>query len=543
MCILDKPGRREPVSGSMGAAVVAAKWLAVLALLFFLTMQTAPHVLAQAAPPVSPKRAPQPFEVGLLQGGRQVFSGNLTVESGQTVDEDVYVYSGNVEIEEEGRIAGNLVVFSGNIEIAEGGLVDGDVTAYSGDVVVDGRVGGKLSSMRGRVELGEAAHVEEDVSALNGAIEQSEGAIVGGNVVQGPDFPFSGGPQNNLSNSIRNGPPSFLERVLALIVRLLSALLITALVTGVASVLFSARPDLVRRTRNTLEEERAYSLVAGLVANLTLLFLSGMLAVTLCLLPAALVPMLALLALNILGWTVASQIVGERVVKALDQQVQPVLAIAVGAVLLTGIASLLWAFGGCFRLLGFLFVLGVASFGTGAVLVPWLNRRRYGGDSGPGAGGTDAGPQTPPPSSGTPTSPGYSAPGDYVTAQEVSGQDDTQADEQARDDRSASEIAARQGPFQTGDELAETDVAQPMDYVTAQEVVDMQEEAGEDDFREIKGIGPVFANRLKEAGVRTFAQLAAMTPAQVAEIIGWPEERVLRSEVIEQAQALSAGRQ
>lgn len=45
---------------------------------------------------------------------------------------------------------------------------------------------------------------------------------------------------------------------------------------------------------------------------------------------------------------------------------------------------------------------------------------------------------------------------------------------------------------------------------------------GGDDFLRIKGIGPTYARRLKDAGYATFALVAAATPEEVAAAIGWP---------------------
>ncbi len=44
-----------------------------------------------------------------------------------------------------------------------------------------------------------------------------------------------------------------------------------------------------------------------------------------------------------------------------------------------------------------------------------------------------------------------------------------------------------------------------------------------DKLENVTGIGPVFAKRLNEAGIYTFADLAALTPENVHEIIG-PED-------------------
>jgi predicted flap endonuclease-1-like 5' DNA nuclease len=91
-------------------------------------------------------------------------------------------------------------------------------------------------------------------------------------------------------------------------------------------------------------------------------------------------------------------------------------------------------------------------------------------------------------------------------------------------------------------EAHDLDVGQPLDYLTGEEVnaaarAGLSQAMGpvEDDFTRIKGIGPVFDRRLKEAGVRTFADLAATPAEQIAEIVGWPLERVTRSDIPGQA--------
>ena len=46
-----------------------------------------------------------------------------------------------------------------------------------------------------------------------------------------------------------------------------------------------------------------------------------------------------------------------------------------------------------------------------------------------------------------------------------------------------------------------------------------------DDLTEISGIGPVFAGRLRDAGISTFSDVAGASPARLAEITGAPEGR------------------
>ena len=62
-------------------------------------------------------------------------------------------------------------------------------------------------------------------------------------------------------------------------------------------------------------------------------------------------------------------------------------------------------------------------------------------------------------------------------------------------------------------------------------------DAEPDALEEIRGIGPVFAKRLNEAGILTFTQLAESEPIELREIVGstpwdtaeWIEEARLRS--------------
>ncbi len=134
------------------------------------------------------------------------------------------------------------------------------------------------------------------------------------------------------------------------------------------------------------------------------------------------------------------------------------------------------------------------------------------------------------------------APIDYVTAEEIN---ETQEQSSAQaptsrtrgEKKSASEATA--STTAPEDETVEHDVAAPIDYVTAQEVITTETVTEGDDFLRIKGIGPTYARRLKDAGFATFAQVAAASPEEVAAAIGWPVDRVRRAEVIDQAKMLA----
>jgi predicted flap endonuclease-1-like 5' DNA nuclease len=87
--------------------------------------------------------------------------------------------------------------------------------------------------------------------------------------------------------------------------------------------------------------------------------------------------------------------------------------------------------------------------------------------------------------------------------------------------------------FVTGEELGLTD----------EERHQLREGAGitaeSDNFLKIRGIGPTFNRRLLDAGITTYRQLAATSPEEIAAIVGWAPERVIRDQLREQAAELA----
>lgn len=66
------------------------------------------------------------------------------------------------------------------------------------------------------------------------------------------------------------------------------------------------------------------------------------------------------------------------------------------------------------------------------------------------------------------------------------------------------------------------------------------EEAPADPLQEIRGIGDVYARRLRAAGIRTFADLAALTPDEARTLAQAQSGLVDTADWIEQAKALAS---
>jgi cytoskeletal protein CcmA (bactofilin family) len=314
-----------------------------------------------------------------------MFNDNLIVAEGDVYEGDVSVAAGNVSVEDGGLIEGSLVVWSGNIVIMAGGEVEGDVSALSGNVTIAGVVGGSVAAMSGNVELLDTANVDGDVSVISGDILRAPEAEVDGNVIKGADFelpmPFS----NRMRGVARPDAPlapvmaagsSFWGWLGWLILRMVLAVIFTAIIVMLVCVLYNLRPDLIRPLASLVQERAAYTFVVGLMVNLVLLVLTGALFFTFCLAIIGLAPGLILVVLNLLGWTLASQMIGERLASHIQTSMQPIARVAIGAIVATGLVMLLWALGGCFRSAAYLLWLLISSFGVGAVVVHWLKLDR-----------------------------------------------------------------------------------------------------------------------------------------------------------------------
>ncbi len=439
----------------------------------------------------------------------QIFNDNLIVKDGQVYEQDVSVYDGNVTVQSGGSIQGNLYVYSGNVEVEEGGEVRGDIAAFSGDLTIAGKVNGGISAWSGDIELDDSAMVGGDVSVLSGEIEQDPGARIHGNVVRGPNFKIPmpelfqappTPPQPDAVQMMRPQPPSVWGGIFGFILRLIGAGVLTVLITLLAWLLYTARPDFVRKVRTTMEEQAALSFAVGAIVNLGLLFATFIFFVTVCLIPFGLATGLILLLLNIAGWAAMSLWVGERLSTYAKSSAQPVAYLILGVIVTSGAIGLLWALG-CWRTCIVLAALLASSPGVGALIVPWLNRGRL---AARGASNSSI--------PVVPTAPGTTTVENYPTTTPV---EPFSPAVQTEADASVTTVASEPPAMPTRVE-AETD------------------------FTRIRGISSAFDQRLKSVGIHSFAQLVAMTPEVVAAILGIPVQQVLSDDILGQARTLTA---
>ncbi|MBV7329108.1 polymer-forming cytoskeletal protein [Chloroflexi bacterium TSY] len=492
----------------------------------------------------------------------QYLNGDLVIDSGETLSGDIVVYNGDVKIETEGTIRGSLVVYSGDVEIERGATVSGDVTVFSGDIDVSGRIDGDLATASGDIDLEETARVAGDVSVLSGDIQRDEKAHVSGDIVSGPDWNLNIAPIPNIPQFFPDtdtevivdytvSERGFFASLFFFVLRVLGASLLTLLaVVGVGGAI-SYRPNYVSRLTKTARENLLLAFGAGLILNLVLLFVARLFVATFCLAFLGIVPIVGLVIINVLSWAGFSSVVGRRLLQSFNTSGETVTTAVIGAILWMTPIALFWAFGGFFRFIGLTALLVISSIGAGGVILPWVRRQIRDGSLRLPAS-VASGIQT---SSTTSTASADSTSSTSVETQTIESSsaetiDDVESSMNIEDDtiiEGTSNTAILRESASDAKEPAQ-DESEAISLAASSEIVDEMSrdidslEADSrtvrvDDFTEIPAIGPTLSQRLYAANVRTFADLAEMTPEQIADIIGWLPEQVVRNDLIGQAKA------
>jgi cytoskeletal protein CcmA (bactofilin family) len=288
-----------------------------------------------------------PQQAQAAHATRVIVGGTFTLESGETLNEDLSVVGGAVVLEEGSTVNGTVFVLGGSLEV--NGAVNGDIVATGG-----------------YIQLGESAVVDGDITSAGGYVDQDTGAQISGEMqseLSGP-FPLvlpgvTRLPVLDISFSpVWNGL-WFLAQVL-----MLSAL---------AVLLAMFLPKHLERVDRTLATQPLIAggmgLLTGAIAPLVVVFM----VITICLIPAALLGLVALGILLLIGWVAFGLEVGKRLAVLLKQQWAMPISAGVGTFALTlviGGVGKLWC-------IGWLFPTAVCLVGLGAAILTRAGTQDY----------------------------------------------------------------------------------------------------------------------------------------------------------------------
>lgn len=304
-------------------------------------------------------------------GDEFVIGENYTLESDETLDGSLAVVGGNADIEKDAIVNGDLALIGGNLTID--GNVNGNVALIGGNLTISGEIDGDIVVIGGQALLTETAIVNGDIVTMGGQVTQDPGAQVSGEIVNNappigipevPNIPnVPGVPDVPNTPDINVNVNPFWE-VAGVLGRALAVAAIGMLLT-----LF-LQPQM-ERVGDTLARQPvlagSFGLLTLVVAPLVMLIM----AVTVILIPVALIVAFVIPLAWLFGIIALGQEVGERFTNAINQTWAPVLATGFGTFLLL----LVGGFVGLIPCVGWLLPFLVGLIAVGGVAMTWFGTR------------------------------------------------------------------------------------------------------------------------------------------------------------------------
>ncbi len=269
------------------------------------------------------------------------------------------------------RFTGDVLIVGANALVERGATLQGDLAVISGNVTVAGEVDGDISLIGGNVVLEENSRVVGDIAIVSGHVEKAPTAVVTGEIVRNQVRmpPITGWELIGKAWSAPQpgSPQWFLASLWRITVSILSAFLSALVAALIAAVLIAIWPAAIKRVAETVAQTPLVSFFVGIVTSLAVLVIFVLLAITICLLPFALLLLLFWLAAGLVGWTAIGYILGRYLWQALNiKSESDVVPTAIGVFVLSLLSSV--------PCVGTLFGLLVAGVGLGAVLISQFGR-------------------------------------------------------------------------------------------------------------------------------------------------------------------------
>lgn len=280
-----------------------------------------------------------------------VVGSNYTLQTGETLNDDLLIFGGNVDLLNGSTVNGSIVLFGGSLDAA--GTVNGEIVIFGGTA-----------------NLADTFVLHGDLITAGTYVNRNPKAQIFGQTFLGEDYQKiilpSGLNINTFADSFTKGfNPIF--RVGGFFIRLF----LWALVAMVVAMFL---PTYLTHTSQT---ETTQPLISGglgcltiIIAPLVLIFL----AITICLLPVAFIGALLLIIAWAFGLIAAGLEVGKRISMMFKQEWHPALTAGLGTLVLMVVLNGLETFIPC---VGWIPKFLVGLIGLGAVLLTQFGRKPY----------------------------------------------------------------------------------------------------------------------------------------------------------------------
>lgn len=276
-----------------------------------------------------------------------VLGNSYTLQSGQTLNDNLFIFGGNVSLMSGSTINGNVLVLGGTAQAA--GTINGNVTV----------VGGTLN-------LAATSILNGNLTTSGTALNRDPGARITGQVnINSTGTKIIVPGQVQIPNVNINTNPVL--RVIGFFLRLFLWVL-------VAMILAMFIPNHLARTSQTALSQPLISGGLGLVTVIIVPILAVLLAITICLIPVSLVGILLLIIAWFFGLISLGYEVGKRISSTSKVAWHPALSAGLGTLLLMAVLNGVEALIPC---VGWIPKILVGLFGLGAVLLTQFGMKEY----------------------------------------------------------------------------------------------------------------------------------------------------------------------
>lgn len=336
------------------AATAALTVMLAVATPSFAQRQTPPTPIPPEAPR-APFNEPSTEDRRIIEGDQTISGGNYTLEADETLQGDLNIFGGTAKTKAGSIIEGSVNLFGGSVEIA--GRVQGDVYVVGGDAHLrkGAVVEGKLTTLGGTVKKDTGAVTHKGTTELNGPIPPLDRIF-------GEDGGGGRWPNWNVNTNVDwfdRWNNSFWDDLTGII-----------LATLLAIVTISLLP---RNIARTIDTARSQLVMAGAVGGLSWVAVPvvvTLMAITICLIPGAIVLALAWGVGIFVGWSAVARWLGERMMIGFGKRDWTLVGqTAVGAFVLALLGSL--------QLVGWLIGLLASSVGLGALILTRFGTQNY----------------------------------------------------------------------------------------------------------------------------------------------------------------------
>ncbi len=273
-----------------------------------------------------------------------VIGNSYTLESGRTLNDDLFIMGGNATLMAGSIINGTVILLGGNLNAA-------------------GQVNGDLVVLGGTVNLASTFVLTGDLISAGATVNRDPGAQINGEIHTGENFPLLVLPGGmRITNPIGNFNP---------ILKIGGFFLRLFVWTLIAMVIAMFIPSHLERTSQTALSQ---PLIAGGLGLLTMIIAPMvliLLVITICLIPAALIGAFILAVAWAFGLVALGLEVGKRVGLIFKQEWHPAISAGLGTLLLMVVLSGLEAIIPC---VGWIPKALVGFVGLGAVLLTQFGR-------------------------------------------------------------------------------------------------------------------------------------------------------------------------